>query len=361
MSNSLAIAGRVLLAAGSGFGLFLMLLNRVLFRIKDSPYKYPLILLTMALMTIGPGWLAATLPTWPWNWIPIAILGLLVLGEVRRAYLRWSYRAAPPVHETNRGRSLMRPNTTTDLAISHYRIEVPAWRGEPLRILHMGDLHYTHALPSDYYRDVIGRGLAYQPDLVLLTGDWVSRYEEIALLPEILPLLQGQRCYAVLGNHDYWAGAEDVAEQLVQAGIPMLRNTGETLTIRGDTLRLVGDEHPWNRAPVQMPSAKNGQLCVALSHTPDNIYRLNRLGVQVVLSGHCHAGQVQIPLLGPMLVPSNYGRRFDHGHFNVRGTHLFITSGVGAGSPLRLYCQPDLFVVDIRPAQTPHNEVANAV
>ena len=63
--------------------------------------------------------------------------------------------------------------------------------------------------------------------------------------------------------------------------------------------------------------------------------------------------QTKIPIiLGSIVIPSIYGRRFDHGHFVIKGTHLFIASGVGAANPpVRIYCQPDIFIVDILPGK----------
>jgi predicted MPP superfamily phosphohydrolase len=67
-----------------------------------------------------------------------------------------------------------------------------------------------------------------------------------------------------------------------------------------------------------------------------------------VFAGHTHGGQFRIPFLGPLLMPSRYGRRFDQGHFVVEGTHLYVSAGVGADAPnLRLWCPPDLVVVDL--------------
>jgi uncharacterized protein len=68
-----------------------------------------------------------------------------------------------------------------------------------------------------------------------------------------------------------------------------------------------------------------------------------------VFAGHYHAGQYRLPWLGALVVPSTYGRRFDHGHFVVSNTHLFVSAGIGATDPpRRIYCQPDLFIVDIK-------------
>ena len=60
------------------------------------------------------------------------------------------------------------------------------------------------------------------------------------------------------------------------------------------------------------------------------------------------AARCEFPGWGALVVPSKYGRRFDHGHFVINGTHLFVTAGVGSAEPpLRLWCQPDIFIVDV--------------
>ena len=98
----------------------------------------------------------------------------------------------------------------------------------------------------------------------------------------------------------------------------------------------------------QAPRLAPDQLALMLTHTPDNVYRLSRLGFAAIFAGHYHGGQIRIPGLGSLVVPSKYGRRFDHGHFVVNNTHLFVTAGVGSAEPpLRLWCQPDVFIVDV--------------
>ena len=87
---------------------------------------------------------------------------------------------------------------------------------------------------------------------------------------------------------------------------------------------------------------------IVLSHTPDNVYALQALGVDAVFAGHTHGGQMRLPFLGAIIVPSRYGRRFDRGHFVVGKTHLFVSTGVGADEPaFRLWCPPDLVAVDL--------------
>ena len=112
---------------------------------------------------------------------------------------------------------------------------------------------------------------------------------------------------------------------------------------------IVGCDSPWS-SPTSPPIAwpAPGELALLLTHTPDNVYRLSRLGYVVIFAGHYHGGQIRVPGLGSLVVPSKYGRRFDHGHFVVNNTHLFVTAGVeSVEPPLRLWCQPDVFIVDV--------------
>lgn len=112
-------------------------------------------------------------------------------------------------------------------------------------------------------------------------------------------------------------------------------------------LLICGCEDPWGSEAWRAPTTSPDELVLVLIHTADNIYRLSAEGVTAVFAGHYHAGQIRVPLLGPLVMPSVYGRRFDHGHFMVNGTRLFVTAGIGTTTlPLRIHCQPDVFIVD---------------
>jgi uncharacterized protein len=124
--------------------------------------------------------------------------------------------------------------------------------------------------------------------------------------------------------------------------------SGSVLAFHTEADLVTGYDHPWGPRRAVIPFQWEGALHIVLSHNPDNIYRLSKWPADIVFSGHYHAGQIRLPILGSMVVPSVYGRRFDHGHFLVNGTHLFVASGIGAADPpLRIYCRPDMFVVEI--------------
>jgi hypothetical protein len=103
--------------------------------------------------------------------------------------------------------------------------------------------------------------------------------------------------------------------------VPIVRDDGPSVII-------TGTDAPWGgNAPVFESDA---DVRIVLSHTPDNIYDLSRRGATAVFSGHYYGGQLRLPVIGALVIPSRYGRRFDRGRFHVDGTNLVVSSGVGA-------------------------------
>jgi hypothetical protein len=224
----------------------------------------------------------------------------------------------------------------------------PKWSSAHLRIVHLTDLHVHPGLPVTYYRRVLDIAEQTQPDLAVFTGDFVSKLEYLPKLREVLRPIARLETFAVLGNHDYWTDPEMIGNVVADLGLRLLFNESVIVNVHGQPVTVTGYDYPWGTQEKSIRAAQDGSLHLVLSHTPDNIYRLADCRADIVFAGHYHAGQIRIPFLGPMVVPSVYGRRFDHGHFVVNGTHLFVTSGVGASNPIvRIYCRPDIFVVDV--------------
>jgi uncharacterized protein len=355
----------VLLSLVAGGCAYLFILNRYLIEIKDRGRKFPIIAGSLAAAALGSALFGYFSAGTLWVALPGAVLAATVLGEVRRVVTRRRCRGEPPAAMESAGASLTRPMTTTDLVVARYEITCPGWTGRDLRIAHVSDFHANHHLPIAYYESAMRRVAEAQPDLVFLTGDFVSKREFAPMLPRFLSLARGRLgTIAVLGNHDYWASGAEVAAAVRSAGVTWLGDgcvhlmvedrTGAAAddpphlaALGGVPLRVCGCEEPWAAGEWRAPEP--GALTLVLTHTPDNIYRLSGPAIAAVFAGHYHAGQIRVPGLGSLVVPSAYGRLFDHGHFVVNGTHLFVTAGIGAAvPPFRVYCPPDLFIVDIR-------------
>jgi predicted MPP superfamily phosphohydrolase len=350
LTFSLFRLASLLLSLAAGACLYLILLNRWLIGMKDGPFKMLPIRGSMIVIGLGSlafGWWAAGTA---WLLAPATVLLAVLAGELHRLVIRRRCRGEPPVETSDVGIALHQPDTTTDLAILRYELMVPGWRGPALRVVHVSDLHLNGDLPLAYYRGALAKVAELTPDLLVYTGDFVTQVEFAALLPDLLSAARGRLATAaVLGNHDYWAGAERVAQAVRAAGVTLLSNTYVRIPLSPSNVLICGYEGPWSPELWRPPHVAPGELALMLTHTPDNVYRLSRLGFNAIFAGHYHAGQVRLPLLGSLVVPSLYGRRFDHGHFVVNGTHLFVTAGVGSAvPPKRIYCQPDIFVVDVR-------------
>jgi predicted MPP superfamily phosphohydrolase len=336
-----------LLYGAAGFCLFLIFLNRFLILIPDSKAKAPVILLALLAITGGSTVVGFLLHRPPWVFVPVALLGLIIVGEARRSMIRRTCAGSRPLNSTPHDIDLYKPFTTTDVTIHRYEVRHRHWTGSRLRVVHLTDFHVHPRLPVEYYQGVLELAEKTQPDLAVFTGDFVTKLDSLRKLRHVLRPIAKVDTFAVLGNHDYWADPEAVRRAVTDTGLRLLTNKSAALKIDEREVLVTGYDYPWGTTEKSIPFAGNGILHLVLSHTPDNIYRLSKSS-DIVFSGHYHAGQIRLPYVGPIVVPSVYGRRFDHGHFVVKGTHLFVSSGVGAASPaFRIYCRPDIFVVDI--------------
>jgi predicted MPP superfamily phosphohydrolase len=338
----------ILLYGAAGFCIFLMLLNRVLILMRDSRTKTAIILLIFIAIMGSSAVLGLFLFRPPWVLAPVAALGLVLVGEARRAFIRRSCAGSEPLDSNPHYIRFFNPVTTTDLTIRRYEMEHPSWSGARLRIVHLTDLHAHPRLGTGYYQRVVDLAEQTQPDLAVFTGDFIGGIDSLPILRQVLRPIASVETFAVLGNHDYWTIPNDISAVVTGTGVWLLTNASVTVTVNGRDLVVSGYDYPWRGQEKNLLPQSNGRLHIVLSHNPDNIYRLAKSSADIVFSGHYHAGQIRLPFLGPIVVPSVYGRRFDHGHFVVNGTHLFVSSGIGASSPpFRLYCRPDIFVVDI--------------
>lgn len=333
---------------------WLLLVNRWIVQWGDGPLKSAATTATFVLVFCGAAWAAWRGPTWLHLW-PWGMLALIGSGEIRRLCLRYTYQAELTVSSDPACENEWRVITTTDLVRQTYELPVAMLGTDRLRVAHVSDLHVDSRLPFAYYVSALALAIADEPDLLLLTGDFVSKRRNLPLLSELIRgrLRARLGVFAVLGNHDYWTEPEAVREILEREGVRLVGGRSERVELGdGTPVRICGTEHPWGPR-LEGVSGRDTLLTIGLSHTPDNIYDLSQFGATAVFAGHYHGGQLRLPGLGALVVPSRYGRRFDRGHFRIDSTHLFVSSGVGAAAPpLRLWCRPDVVIVDFVPVRT---------
>jgi predicted MPP superfamily phosphohydrolase len=223
----------------------------------------------------------------------------------------------------------------------------PEWDG--LTILHLSDLHLRGTPGRDYYRFVIDQCAAWNPDLVALTGDIADSWRHQRWIVPVLGRLRwGLSAFAILGNHDFWYDPPLIRRRLRRLGMNVLGNSWQVVQVRGLPLVVIGHEGPWAQPGPDLAECPEGPFRLLLSHTPDNINWARRAGVDLMLAGHVHGGQIRLPVIGSVLVPSRYGRRYDCGTFGEGPMLLHVSRGVSGEHPLRWGCRPEVTLLTLR-------------
>jgi predicted MPP superfamily phosphohydrolase len=191
------------------------------------------------------------------------------------------------------------------------------------------------------------------PDLILLGGDLTtSRVSEIDEYAEALSLLEAPLgTWAVLGNHDHYTlDPGGVRRSLEALGIRVLHNASAIVGGAGGRIFLAGIDD-LNIGNPDLGSALAGMPAdvpaVLLTHNPDIVFDASEMGVDLVLAGHTHGGQIRIPGLPVLVRMSRY--RLDEGRFTTDGTQLVVSRGLGVtGIPLRIACPPEAVFLRLR-------------
>ncbi len=222
---------------------------------------------------------------------------------------------------------------------------------EGLTIIQLSDLHFAPCFRRAFFERVVEACDEWKADLVLITGDLVDADEVISWIEPVLEPLEARLGkYAILGNHDAEHQPRRVLSALADAGFASLEGRWCTIEVNGGRLALGGTSAPWGPAlPAGSPPAADFRIL--LSHSPDQFYKARDWGVDLMLSGHNHGGQIRLPAVGPVFMPSVYSRRFDRGFFRSGSTSLYVSEGLAGKHPYRYGCPPEItcFVLKSRP------------
>ncbi len=245
--------------------------------------------------------------------------------------------------------------------------EVP-WHS--VKIGHLSDLHFTGQLTKPFYRYVIGRMMELAPDIIMVTGDIIDKDYCLDWLDELLgPLSAPLGCYFLFGNHEKRLSDVRVAAERLNAigwiDVGASDATVDSASIWQSERRLprmivCGNERPWferhtgeywSTGPLAEADAEQA-LRIGMAHTPDQHVWARRLGLDLLLAGHTHGGQVRVPLIGPIIAPSRYGSRFASGVFHLAPTLMHVSRGLAGTQPLRWRCLPEISLLEVLPGNS---------
>lgn len=219
-----------------------------------------------------------------------------------------------------------------------------------LKIVQFSDTHLGFGFDEQMLADAVEQINMQLPDIIAFTGDLYDDYSKSnvddAKVIELLGKLSAPLGkYAVLGNHDYGPQAQDrIDEILTMAGFTVLYN--DTLQLPEYGLTIFGmDDAMFGKGNALAFMAQPGSYNLVLCHEPDVFAQMD--GVDLMLSGHTHGGQIRLPLLGAVALP-RMGREYVAGLYEDGAERLYVNRGLGTTiMKLRFLCTPEITVLTL--------------
>ena len=260
-----------------------------------------------------------------------------------------------------------------------FRVDVPIAdlppRLDGLRILQLSDIHASNYMPITQVRRIVDKAQQQTCDVTMITGDLLTGHGDplAACVAELGRLRAPLGVWGCNGNHEIYTDTEDEAALLFrQHGMTMLRQENTQLVWRGAKFNLIGVDYQrqhWFRS--QSPPMLEGVEALArqdmpnilLSHNPNAFHRASELGIELMLAGHTHGGQVQVEILDHRISPARFITKYIAGlyqrpmtgdsasAFRKRYASVYVTRGLGTiGTPLRLGVPPEITLLTLRRA-----------
>jgi predicted MPP superfamily phosphohydrolase len=228
-----------------------------------------------------------------------------------------------------------------------------------VRLLHLSDFHASGVVSLAYIKRAIDLSLELKPDLICLTGDFITaRYRQFDEYQEILRALgEAAPTFACMGNHDggSWVAPHGygdwsrVGNMLAAVEITVLHNRSVTMEIRGRALQLVGLGDLWAREMIPAKAFQGAKSLptILLSHNPDSKSHLGNYAWDLMLCGHTHGGQMRLPWIGTPFAPVR-DKRYVEGLKPWQDRWIHVTKGVGNLHGVRLNCRPEISLLRVK-------------
>ncbi len=237
---------------------------------------------------------------------------------------------------------------------SHEVCELTLPFGVPLRVVQLTDPHAGVYMTRNDLRRYADAVIALEPDLFVLTGDYVSN--SIAFLPGCLEEMARVRArygtFATLGNHEHWVASPDRLKSMFrQHAVPLLYNAHRVIrTAQGpfavagiDDMRIGNDD-----LDAALKGLDPAVPTILLSHRPEIFPEAAGQGIALTLSGHYHGGQIQLRLPGGATSLAHLRTPYPEGLFRIGESRLYVSRGIGTTfTPVRLGARPEITVVNL--------------
>jgi predicted MPP superfamily phosphohydrolase len=251
-----------------------------------------------------------------------------------------------------------------NLETTHHRTRLPRLPAafEGFRIAQLSDIHIGPFMPQEQIRKYVAIANALRPDLIVLTGDFVTF--DPGTERDVVEALSGLRApfgvWGSLGNHDSWTRVEaSISAAFADAGIRILRQQAVAIRRGPDAFNLIGVDfqtrRPFGRSPIVRQYLEGvdrlmapGQVNILMSHNPDTFDRAAELGIDLSLAGHTHGGQASLEFISPEIAPSRLVTPYVAGWFEKPGGRLYVNRGIGTiFVPIRIGAPPEITVYEL--------------
>jgi predicted MPP superfamily phosphohydrolase len=242
---------------------------------------------------------------------------------------------------------------------------LPRWpeRLSGFTVALLSDFHYDPYFSAHPLHAAIPIVNGLHPDLIVLAGDfvsmpWVGNDRKAAFAAEpcarlLRQMIAPHGLWAVLGNHDEGTDHKHVTRALQAENIQVLANQSQAIERDGARIWLAGVNDVLSRTAdlsKTLRSVPADESVILLAHEPDFADEAAKFPIDLQLSGHSHGGQIRIPFLPPLYLPT-MAKKYVWGRYNVGPLALYTTAGLGTiGVPVRLNCPPEITLLTLRPS-----------
>jgi predicted MPP superfamily phosphohydrolase len=221
--------------------------------------------------------------------------------------------------------------------------------GRVLRVVQLTDIHAGVYMTRAEIRRYADQVIALEPDLFVLTGDYISN--SLKFLPDCVEEMARVRArygtFAIMGNHERWFGrTSDIAAMFRQHRMTLLLNAHRVIQTGQGSLAVAGidDLHTGHPDLAGALLGLDSTLpTILLSHRPEIFPLAASHGVQLTLSGHYHGGQIKLGLPGLNFGLAHLLTPYPEGLYRIKDSHLYVSRGIGTTfTPIRLNARPEV-------------------
>jgi predicted MPP superfamily phosphohydrolase len=221
------------------------------------------------------------------------------------------------------------------------------------RVAQLSDIHISAFMPEEQIRKHVGVANSLRPDLILLTGDFVTwdPGAQQAVVHALADLRAPFGVFGCLGNHEAWSGTKDSISTLFAAArIRIMRDECSAIDHAGEQLNLIGIEPDYGWEPSEIPNdlIRRAGVNILMSHYPTMFDQAASQGIDLMLAGHTHGGQVKLNFISPDLAPRLLRTPYIAGLYQKDASQLYVNRGIGTiGVPMRAGMRPEITVIEL--------------